>query len=243
MTKGRTSSTMIRPSSFVIPSFAILHSSFRHSSFRHSSFRHSPSRPSSFRPSSFVIRPPLLPSFLLLLLLLLLPLLADSATFSTQSEALDRAFPGAQVERIGHVLTEVQMAEAADLAGAKLPSALVAAYEARRDGQLVGTAYFDAHRVHSQQETLMIVVGPDGRVADVQVLAFAEPPKYLAPPAWMKQFPGRALDDRLRLKQDIQGITGATLTARATTKAVRRILAIHAILGGSRITEHGSRNP
>lgn len=189
------------------------------------------------RHSSFVIRCLLfvIPSFFLL------P--ASAGTFSTQSEALALAFPGAQVERIGHVLTEAQMAEAAAQAGAKLPSALVAAYEARRGGQLVGTAYFDAHRVHSQQETLMIVVGPDGRVADLQVLAFAEPPKYLAPAAWLQQFPGRLLDDRLRLKQDIQGITGATLTARATTKAVRRVLAIHAILGGSRITEHGSRNP
>lgn len=188
-------------------------------------------RPSSFRPSSFV-----LPS----LLLLLLPFPATAATFSTQSEALERAFPGAQVERIGHVLTEAQLAKAAGLAGAKLPSALVAAYEARRDGQLVGTAYFDAHRVHSQQETLMIVVDPDGRVADLQVLAFAEPPKYLAPSAWMKQFLGRALDDRLRLKQDIQGITGATLTARATTKAVRRTLAIHAVLRAPPVTDHRS---
>lgn len=178
---------------------------------------------------------PLLPSAFCLLLssfcLLLLPLPSHAATFLTQDEALARAFPEAQVERVGHVLTEAQMAAAAKLAGKPIPSALVAAYEARREGRLIGTAYFDAHRVHSKQETLMIVVDPDGQVADVRVLAFTEPAKYLAPEAWLRQFLGRPLDDRLQLKQDIQGITGATLTARATTKAVRRTLAIHAVLG------------
>lgn len=164
---------------------------------------------------------------------LLLPFAAPAATFRTQAEALALAFPDAQVERHGHVLTDAQMADAAARAGLPIPSALVAAYEARREGHLVGTAYFDAHRVHSKQATLMIVVAPDGRVADVQVLAFAEPSKYLAPPGWLQQFLHRPLDDRLQLKQEIQGITGATLTARATTKAVRRALAIHAVLNGS----------
>lgn len=155
---------------------------------------------------------------------------ASAVTYLTQAEALAQAFPDAQVERQGHVLTDDQLAAAAKLAGAKLPSALVAAYVATRDGVVAGTAYFDAHRVHSLPQTLMIVVNPDGTVADVVVLAFAEPPKYRAPEPWIKQFPGRKLDDRLSLKQDIQGISGATLTARATTKAVRRALALHAVL-------------
>jgi Na+-translocating ferredoxin:NAD+ oxidoreductase RnfG subunit len=175
------------------------------------------------------------------LLLLLLPLFpSHAATYLTQDEALARAFPEAQVERIGHVLTDEQMAAAADLAGKPIPSALVAAYEARRGGKLIGTAYFDAHRVHSKQQTLMIVVGLDGQVADLQVLAFTEPAKYLAPEAWLRQFLGHPLDDRLQLKQDLQGITGATLTARATTKAVRRTLAIHAVLRDPPDTDHRS---
>jgi len=165
-----------------------------------------------------------------LFLLLFCSTTAPAATYLTQQEALAQAFPGAQVERMGHVLTEAQMKDAAALAGAPMPSALVAAYEARREGQLVGTAYFDVHRIHTLQETLMIVVDPVGQVADIQVLAFFEPPKYQAPAAWLKQFFGRPLTPQLKLKQDIQGITGATLTARATTKAVRRTLALHAVL-------------
>ncbi|MDH3816392.1 MAG: hypothetical protein OEV48_17995 [Acidobacteriota bacterium] len=37
------------------------------------------------------------------------------------------------------------------------------------------------------------------------------------------------MDDELALKRDIRPVTGATLTARATTEAVRRVLAIHAV--------------
>lgn len=165
---------------------------------------------------------------------------APAATFLTQDEALAQAFPDAQIERISHVLTDAQMEQVADLAGKPLPSALAAAYVATRSGVVVGTAYFDAHRVHSHPQTLMIVVNPDGTVADVVVVAFEEPRKYQAPAAWLKQFPGRKLDDQLNLRKDIQGISGATLTARATTKAVRRTLALHAVLNRSPDTGHPS---
>ena len=39
------------------------------------------------------------------------------------------------------------------------------------------------------------------------------------------------LDRDLALERGIHGITGATLTARAVTQAVRRTLAIHAAVG------------
>ena len=158
------------------------------------------------------------------------PATSPAATYLTQAEALARAFPDAEVERKGYVLTDAQMEQAADLAGKSLPSALAAAYVATRAGVVVGTAYFDAHRIHTHPQTLMIVVNPDSTVADVVVVAFEEPRKYQAPAAWLNQFPGRKLDDQLNLRKDIQGISGATLTARATTKAVRRTLALHAVL-------------
>jgi Na+-translocating ferredoxin:NAD+ oxidoreductase RnfG subunit len=155
---------------------------------------------------------------------------SHAATFLSQQEALEKAFPGAEVTRRVVTLTKEQLAAAAGKAGDPIPSALVFVYEASKDGAVVGTAYFDAHRVRTLAQTLMLVVNPDGRLRSIDVLAFKEPPEYMAPDAWMAQFPGRALDDRLQLRQDIQGITGATLTARATTKAVRRALAIHAVL-------------
>jgi Na+-translocating ferredoxin:NAD+ oxidoreductase RnfG subunit len=62
------------------------------------------------------------------------------------------------------------------------------------------------------------------------VLAFHEPPEYLPTDRWIGQFPGRKLDDDLKLGAGIQGITGATLSTQAMTSGVRRALALVAVL-------------
>jgi hypothetical protein len=114
-----------------------------------------------------------------------------------------------------------------------VPSALVNYYAASRGGQPAGTAWFDTHRVRTLPETLMIVVDPQGRVGRIEVLSFREPQDYLPRGAWYEQFRGKALDANLQIKRDIRPVTGATLTARATTDAVRRVLALHQILTGA----------
>lgn len=154
-------------------------------------------------------------------------------TFATQSEALARAFPSATVERVTAVLSPADLARVAELSGEQPASALVYPYRAYRDGRLVGTAYFDVHKVRTLPATVMILVGADGRLGRVEVLAFNEPQEYMASDRWNAQFNGRALDDNLQIKRDISGIAGATLTARATTRAVRRILAVHQVLGAA----------
>jgi Na+-translocating ferredoxin:NAD+ oxidoreductase RnfG subunit len=141
-----------------------------------------------------------------------------------------QAFPGAAIERGNVVLTEEQQARIEALCGERPDSPLVVVYRATRDGQPVGTAYFDVHRVRTLPQTLLVVLDATGRLERVEVLAFREPPEYRAPPRWLAQFAGRALDDELQLKRGLHGITGATLTARATTRSARRVLAIHRAL-------------
>lgn len=164
------------------------------------------------------------------LLAALAPTGSGAATFSSRDEALAKAFPDAEITRKSVVLTEEQLRAAEKLAGEKLPSQLVFPYEARRDGILIGTGYFDAHRVRTLPQTLLAIVSPEGVLVELTVLAFNEPPEYMAPEKWMKQFEGKILDAGLFMKKDIHGITGATLTARSTTSAARRILAIHQTL-------------
>ena len=145
-------------------------------------------------------------------------------------EALALAFPGCEIERATEYLTELQVERAGKLAGRELPSAIAHPYVATREGRLVGTAYVDTHRVRTLRESVLIVVAPDQRVQRIEVLAFAEPEDYLPRGRWYQQFVGKPLDDELNLKRGIRGITGATLTARATTDAVRRVLAVHRVL-------------
>jgi FMN-binding domain len=166
-------------------------------------------------------------------LLLTLTASASAKVFLTQEEALALAFPaGVAVERRTAFLTPAQQREIKKLLGAdRLPGALVTSYVGRRDGREVATAYFETHVVRTQPETLMVLVDPAGSIARIEVLSFAEPEEYLPRSHWYGQFPGRKLDGELALSRGIRPISGATLTARATLEAARRVLAIHQVLG------------
>jgi len=148
----------------------------------------------------------------------------------TQEKALAEAFPGAQVERRSAFLTEAQMKAVAESAGSPPASPVIAYYLATKDGRPAGAAFFDTHLVRTLSETLMIVVDPNGAVAKVEVLSFDEPPEYLPKPKWFELFRSRKLDPNLAAGRGVPVVTGATLTSRAATAAVRRALVLHAML-------------
>jgi Na+-translocating ferredoxin:NAD+ oxidoreductase RnfG subunit len=155
---------------------------------------------------------------------------SEAKTLLSMEEALRKVFPDAELKRSSTVLTDEEKAAVEKRAGTKLRSALVYPYEAFVDGKLVGTAYFDVHRVRTLSEALMVAVNLEGKVVRVEVLSFKEPQEYLPSARWYAQFDGKALDGKLQLKRDIRVLTGATLSSRATTDAVRRVLALHAEL-------------
>ncbi len=147
-------------------------------------------------------------------------------------EALKLAFPDAEVRRTSVVLDDRQRAAVREAAGTALRSKLVFPYVAEREGRLVGTAYFDAHRVRTKREVLMVVVTPAHTIARIEVVAFAEPAEYLPAKPFYSQFVGAKLGPELSLKRGIRGVAGATLTSRATLEAARRVLALHRVLAG-----------
>ena len=151
----------------------------------------------------------------------------------SQDEALRLAFPApAQIERRTAYLDDTQAAQVKKLAGRGIDVAqrVVTYYTGIRNGGAIGVAYFDTHRVRTLNEVLMIVVGLAGDVQRIEVLRFAEPPEYKAGDRWLDQFEGETLTPDLSLKKGIVNMTGATLTSSAVTKAVRRVLAFHAVI-------------
>ena len=150
--------------------------------------------------------------------------------FLKKDEALELAFPDLKVVRENTYLTKEDRKRASKLAHFEVENSVVRAYVARDgEGKLVGTAYFDVHKVRTKNEVVMFVVSPDATVTRFEVLAFAEPLDYIPRDKWYSQLVGRKLDDELSLKRGIKGVTGATLTVQATTKAARRVLALHQV--------------
>jgi len=152
---------------------------------------------------------------------------AGARVYLTTQQALDAVFPPpTTVERRTLYLDEAQARRAAETAGAPVEIRVVPYYVGSRDGRLAGYAYFDTHLVRTLPETILVLVAPGGDVARIEILSFDEPEDYLPGQRWLRQFPGRTLGD-LGGREGIRALTGATLSSRAVTQAVRRILALH----------------
>ncbi len=168
--------------------------------------------------------------FFVAVLLLSLQSTASAGVHLTVGEALELAFPECEIERRTVYLTDRQKTEAGELARVQLSGTIIYPYVALKDGQIAGVAYFDSHIVRTLPETVMVAIDRNDRVQRVELMVFNEPPDYIPPDAWYRQFSGQCLDDRLALNRKIRGILGATLTTRHTTDAVRRMLAIHHVI-------------
>jgi hypothetical protein len=148
----------------------------------------------------------------------------------TAEEALQLAFPQAQVEKQQLFLSAPQKAAVEKKLGRPVPGLWVR-YRVHGQGQVLAWAYLDTHRVRTLPETLLVVVGQGGQVLRVEVLAFAEPPEYRPREEWYRQFRATGLSQPPQLGKNLRPVTGATLTAQATAEAVRRVLAVHEVVG------------
>ena len=151
--------------------------------------------------------------------------------FYSKQEALALAFPEADtVDNHTFFLTDEQVERVVALAATPVESKLVTFYVGRKDGQILGYAAIETHIVRTLPETFLIVVSPHGVVQKLFVLAFYEPEEYLPSERWLRQFQQKPLTPDLQLRRDIHGIAGSTLTARAVTSGVRKVLALFQVL-------------
>jgi len=151
---------------------------------------------------------------------------AEAKVFYSQNEALELAFPDAEeVSAKTFILDGDQVERIESLAKCELDSKLVKIYTGMREGEVIGYALIDVHNVRTLPEAFMIVLNPSGEVRSLRVLAFHEPLEYKPTNRWYSQFDNQSLDAPLRVGGDIHGVVGATLSAHATTRGVRRALA------------------
>jgi Na+-translocating ferredoxin:NAD+ oxidoreductase RnfG subunit len=163
--------------------------------------------------------------------LLVAPPGAGAKVFYSRSEALEMAFPEADhIEAETFVLADDQVSQIEELAKSRVDSKLVKIYKGLKDGELLGYAVIDVHRVRTLPEAFMVVIDPQGSVRSLRVLAFHEPLDYLPTGRWYEQFGDKGLEAPLRVGGDIHGVVGATLSAHATTSGVRRALAYYRVL-------------
>lgn len=156
---------------------------------------------------------------------------AGARVYLGRDEALGLAFGDpARAERKTAYLTDEQAAAIEEAAGSPAGSRVVVYFEGTDAAGEERTAWFDTHLVRTLPETVMVVVGAGGRVVRVDILSFDEPEDYLPSRRWLDQFDGRPLDEELSTRRAIRAVAGATLSSRAVTATVRRVLATHHLL-------------
>lgn len=159
------------------------------------------------------------------------PASALAKVYYSRAEALELAFPDAErVESETHILSDAQVERIRAVARSEIDSKIVKIYQGMRGDEVLGYAFFDVHTVRTLPEAFMVILNPDGGVRSLTVLAFYEPTEYQPTSRWYRQFEHKSLEAPLRLGGDIHGVVGATLSAYATTRGVRRILAYYQVL-------------
>ena len=161
----------------------------------------------------------------------------------SREEALGAVFADAIITADRVYLTAEQAERIGDLARDDLRTRIYARYVARRDGVVVGRAYVDTHVVRTKRESLLVSLEADGSVRRIDVTAFLEPPEYLAPDRWRRQYYEMPLGDDVAIHRAIRPIAGATLTTHAVNAAVRRVLALDQVLEAREPDQQGRNAP
>jgi uncharacterized protein with FMN-binding domain len=82
--------------------------------------------------------------------------------------------------------------------------------------------YFDSSVIRTKPQTLMVIIKNDELVA-VELLSYEEPENYIPGKMWYETFKNKKSDTI----NETPHVSGATLTHRATTQAIKKIFSLH----------------
>ena len=149
-----------------------------------------------------------------------------AVTYLTSEQARQSIFPGETFTARPLTLTPEQAKCVEKKSGVRLRSRDLRAW------RTTGGGWFFVDEVFGKHEFITYAVGLDasGATLAVEILVYNE--SYggeVRNAKWRAQFVGKTAAAPLLLDQDIQNISGATLSSRHVMEGVKRILAIHEI--------------
>lgn len=162
-------------------------------------------------------------------------LVAAAPAFAVQYFSVDAAqklmFPEASAFESHPVrLGEAQKQFVEKTAGVRMRFPEQPIWKVMADGKFVG--WFVLDEVYGKHEYITYAVALDatGAVRGVEILEYRETHgREVINPKWRAQFVGKRQGAVLKLDDDIQNISGATLSCKHISEGVRRVLAIHEV--------------
>ncbi|MGR3910808.1 FMN-binding protein [Burkholderia sp. SR8] len=122
------------------------------------------------------------------------------------------------------ILTDEQRKALSEQAGTRVNPAQWNVFAAKSGDTLLGYVITDAVIGKFQLINYAVAFGTDGTIRDMEILSYREEHGgEVRTRAWRKQFEGKTGAAPLQLGEDIQGISGATMSCTHVTEGVRRL--------------------
>lgn len=164
-------------------------------------------------------------------LLPLAALVASPACYAAQYLSVEQAqaimFPDTVLTAAPLTLTDIQKREIEQRSGLKVRQRTLKRWRAASGG------YFLVDQVLGKHEFITYAVALDnaGAVRQIEILDYRETHgDEVRRAGWRNQFTGKTSSDTLRINEDIQNISGATLSCVHITDGIRRLLITHDVI-------------
>ena len=155
------------------------------------------------------------------------PVTVFGADYLSVAQAQKLMFPAASAFISQPVaLSAEQLQAISKAAGTRADPAQWNVFAARSGDVLLGYVITDAVIGKFQAINYAVGFGADGAIRDVEILSYREEHGgEVRTHAWRTQFEGKTGASPLRIGEDIQGISGATMSCTHVTDGIRRLTA------------------
>ncbi len=147
--------------------------------------------------------------------------------YASVDQTLAAVFPGAEIQAQTRTVTPQDRTKLEQKLGYHIPEKAFTFYIAASQQKRIGYAVvLDEIGKHFPM-TFLVAVTPDHHVRDVTLLTYRERiGADVRKPRFMRQFIDKTASNPLQVKNDIQGITGATISSWAISAGVKKALII-----------------
>ncbi len=158
------------------------------------------------------------------LLIVSAPIMVQAKIYVSIEQAQNLIFPNKVFTKKPNLVTEDLQEKMRSASSIRHP------FQGDRIWQADDGSWFVVDEVVGKHEMITYAVGlsPTGVVQGIEILEYVESYGYeVAEAQWRKQFIGKTAGDQIKLNQDIQNISGATLSSKHLTDGVKRVVTFY----------------
>lgn len=149
-----------------------------------------------------------------------IPIVAQAKIYVSVNEAQALLFPNKSLSKNPVIITDDLQEKLRSASSIRHP------FQGDRIWKTADGSWFIVDEVVGKHEmiTYAVALNSSGSIMGVEILEYVESYGYeVAEAQWRKQFTGKSAANPIKLNQDIQNISGATLSCKHLTDGVKRV--------------------